>query len=93
MSEDKASGHRERQPDPVLSARGMRARFARSMGPRSNAPGANPVLDSLFNAVRANHPKADLARRIARKLEDDLQYPGQIEITVIREFRAKDYAR
>ena len=35
----------------------------------------------------------DLARRIARKLEDDLQYPGQIEITVIREFRAKDYAR
>jgi ribonuclease Y len=35
----------------------------------------------------------DLARRIARKLEDDLQYPGQIEITVIREYRAKDYAR
>ena len=35
----------------------------------------------------------DLARRIARKLEEDLQYPGQIEITVIREFRAKDYAR
>ncbi|GMR02487.1 MAG: ribonuclease Y [Acidimicrobiia bacterium] len=35
----------------------------------------------------------DLARRIARKLEVDLQYPGQIEVTVIREFRAKDYAR
>jgi len=35
----------------------------------------------------------DLARRIARKLEDDLQYPGQIEVTVIREYRAKDYAR
>jgi ribonuclease Y len=35
----------------------------------------------------------DLARRIARKLEDDLQYPGQIEITVIREYRAKDFAR
>ncbi len=35
----------------------------------------------------------DLARRIAKKLEDDLQYPGQIEITVIREYRAKDYAR
>ncbi len=35
----------------------------------------------------------DLARRIARKLEDDLQYPGQIEVTVIREFRATDYAR
>jgi ribonuclease Y len=35
----------------------------------------------------------DLARRIARKLEEDLQYPGQIEVTVIREYRAKDFAR
>ena len=34
-----------------------------------------------------------LARQIARKLEDGLQYPGQIEVTVIREYRAKDYAR
>ncbi len=36
---------------------------------------------------------ADLARRIARRLEEDLQYPGQIQVTVIREFRATDYAR
>jgi ribonuclease Y len=36
---------------------------------------------------------ADLARRIARKLEEDLQYPGQIQVTVIREFRATDHAR
>ena len=36
----------------------MRARLAR-MGHRSQ--GANPVLDPLFRAVRANHPKADLA--------------------------------
>lgn len=35
----------------------------------------------------------DLARSIARKLENDLQYPGQIEVTVIREYRAKEYAR
>jgi ribonuclease Y len=35
----------------------------------------------------------DLARRIARRLEQDLQYPGQIEVTVIRELRATDYAR
>lgn len=36
---------------------------------------------------------ADLSRRIARKLEEDLQYPGQIQVTVIREFRATDFAR
>src|SRR5690349_13438865 len=36
----------------------MRARLAR-MGTRN--PGANPVLEPLFRAVRANHPKADLA--------------------------------
>jgi len=35
----------------------------------------------------------DLARSIAKKLEDDLQYPGQIEVTVIREYRAKGFAR
>jgi ribonuclease Y len=36
---------------------------------------------------------ADLARKIARRLEEDLQYPGQIEVTVIRELRSTDYAR
>jgi len=36
---------------------------------------------------------SQLAREIARRLESELQYPGQIEITVIREFRATDYAR
>jgi ribonuclease Y len=35
----------------------------------------------------------ELSRQIARKLEDDLQYTGQIQVTVIREFRATDYAR
>jgi guanosine-3',5'-bis(diphosphate) 3'-pyrophosphohydrolase len=49
---------RERVSEPVLTPRGMRARIAR-IGTRS--PDRNPVLDSLFNAVRANHPKADLA--------------------------------
>ena len=41
-----------------LTARGMRARLAR-VGTRP--PSSNPVLEPLFRAVRANHPKADLA--------------------------------
>jgi len=36
---------------------------------------------------------SDLARRISKRLEDELQYPGQIAVTVIRELRATDYAR
>jgi ribonucrease Y len=34
-----------------------------------------------------------LSRDIARKIENELTYPGQIKVTVIRETRAIDYAR
>ena len=34
-----------------------------------------------------------LARDIAKKIETDLSYPGQIRVTVIRETRAVEYAR
>lgn len=34
-----------------------------------------------------------LARDVARKIEESLQYPGQIKVTVIRETRAVEYAR
>lgn len=34
-----------------------------------------------------------LARDIARKIEDEMTYPGQIKVNVIRETRAVEYAR
>ena len=35
----------------------------------------------------------ELSRGIAEKVEQNLQYPGQIKVTVIREMRAVDYAK
>ena len=34
-----------------------------------------------------------MARDIAKKIEENMQYPGQIKVTVIRETRAVDYAK
>lgn len=34
-----------------------------------------------------------LARDIARKIENEMQYPGQIKVNVIREWRSTDYAK
>jgi ribonuclease Y len=36
---------------------------------------------------------ADLARMVARRIERDMEYPGQIKVTVIREVRAAETAR
>ncbi len=34
-----------------------------------------------------------ISKEIAKKIEDNLQYPGQIRVTVIRETRATEYAK
>jgi len=34
-----------------------------------------------------------LSKDIAQKLEDNMEYPGQIKVTVIREVRAEEYAK
>jgi ribonuclease Y len=35
----------------------------------------------------------NLAKDIARRIENELQYPGEIKVNVIRELRAIEYAR
>ncbi|HZP81042.1 MAG TPA: ribonuclease Y, partial [Chthonomonadaceae bacterium] len=34
-----------------------------------------------------------LARDIARRIEEEMEFPGQIKVTVIREMRAVDFAK
>jgi ribonucrease Y len=36
---------------------------------------------------------ASLTEEIARRIEAELQYPGQIKVVLIRETRAVDFAR
>jgi ribonuclease Y len=47
--------------------------------------------------VESNHVSDSdvvlLSRDIARKIESELTYPGQIKVTVIRETRSVDFAR
>ena len=34
-----------------------------------------------------------LAREICKKIEEELEYPGQIKVNIIRESRAVNYAK
>jgi ribonuclease Y len=48
----------------------------------------------IVNHDLVSDARADaLAREISKKIEHDLQYPGQVKITVIREVRAIAYAK
>jgi ribonuclease Y len=41
----------------------------------------------------ADEEATRLSEQIARRIENELQYPGQIKVVVIRETRAVDFAR
>ena len=48
----------------------------------------------IVNHDLVSDARADaLSREISKKIEHDLQYPGQVKITVIREVRAVSYAK
>lgn len=48
----------------------------------------------MVDPEMVDDPKmAEMSEQIARRLEEELQYPGQIKVVVIREMRAVDFAR
>jgi ribonuclease Y len=55
---------------------------------------AGRELRIIVEATRLTDDEALwLSRDVAKKIESELQYPGQIKVTVIRETRAVEYAR
>jgi ribonuclease Y len=55
---------------------------------------AGRELRIMVDHERINDDKAkDLAKEIAKKIEDELKYPGKIRVTIIRETRVVEYAR
>ena len=55
---------------------------------------AGRELRILLEAGKTNDDQAlMLAKDVARKIEEEMIYPGQIKVTVIRETRAVDYAK
>ena len=45
------------------------------------------------NEAVTDEQTRDLAKEIAKKIENDLRYPGRIKVTIIRETRITEYAR
>jgi ribonuclease Y len=48
----------------------------------------------IVEALKISDDRASLmAKDVAAKIKNDLDYPGQIKVLVIREMRAVEYAR
>jgi ribonuclease Y len=45
------------------------------------------------NETVSDERTRELAKEIAKKIENDLRYPGRIKVTIIRETRITEYAR
>jgi ribonuclease Y len=55
---------------------------------------AGRELRVLVNAKQVTDEQAlVIAREMAQKIEDELTYPGEIKVTLMRETRVTEYAR
>jgi ribonucrease Y len=69
----------------ATSFSGVQRAFAVQAGREVRVMVQPDVLDDLASI--------HLAHNVAKKIEESLQYPGQIKVTIIRETRAVNYAR
>jgi ribonuclease Y len=69
----------------ALSFDGVRQAYAIQAGREVRV-----IVDSKMMDDKSS---AKVARDIAKKIEDEMQYPGEIKVTLIRELRTVEYAR
>ena len=69
----------------VNSYEGIKQSFAVQAGREVRVIVQSEMFDDLASQK--------LARDIAKKIEDELDYPGQIKVTVVREFRTTEIAK
>jgi len=67
------------------SFKGVSKAYAIQAGREIRVIVEHKVLDDLASSI--------LASDIAAKIEREMQYPGQIKVTVVRESRATEYAK
>ncbi len=61
---------------------------------RAYAIQAGREIRVLVKPQEIDDPSAAImAREMAKKIENELEYPGQIKVTVLRETRAIEYAK
>ena len=73
------------QDEIVNSYEGIKQSFAVQAGREVRVIVQAEMFDDLASQK--------LARDIAKKIEDELDYPGQIKVTVVREFRTTEIAK
>jgi ribonuclease Y len=71
--------------DAALSFEGVRQAYAIQAGREVRVIVDHKLLDDKTSAK--------IARDIAKKIESEMQYPGEIKVTVLREVRTVEYAR
>ena len=51
------------------------------------------MLSKIFLFQNCQTPVTLLARDVSKRIEDEMDYPGQIKVNIIRETRVVDYAK
>jgi ribonuclease Y len=75
----------EQLEEIATSFKGVEKSFAISAGREVRIVVKPDQIDDVMSAK--------LARDVSKRIEDEVQYPGQIKVTVLRETRVSEYAR